>query len=880
MLELAVCPFFLIMSLRQLQRQLLILILGIFSITGQAAPLPSSIRVVLDDNYPPYIFRDSSGKTQGILKDLWVLWEQRTGVAVDFQPMDWGKAQEALVSGQADVIDTIFETDARKKIYDFSRPYATIEVPIFFHKSISGITDADSLKGFTIGVKDGDACIDYLSAHGVSAFKRYPSYEAEVKAAVQQEIRILCIDKPPAINFFNRERAAEDFRYSPSLYVGEFHRAVAKGRSDLKRLVEDGFLLITAEERAAIETRWLGEKLSSSLWSGVTRYGWYVLLSAVLVMVMLAAWNWALRRRVAIRTRELSATVLSLQETENRFRTLFEQANDAIFIMQGLTILDCNSRAEVLFDRPREQMVGVTPLSISPVLQPGGRKSEEFIQDILARVDADQAVIFEWQHLRPDGTIFDAEVNLGRVDFGGEHRLQAIIRDITERKLAEEKISHLAFFDQLTDLPNRTLLQDRLKQVMANSQRSRRYGALLLLDLDHFKTLNDTLGHDMGDLLLKQVAVRLSESIREEDTVARLGGDEFVVMLVSLSASQSEAASLVEIIGGKLIARLNQAYDLKGVAYDTTPSVGACVFLGQQSEADTLLKQADLAMYKAKEAGRNTLRFFDPDMASEVQKRASLDNDLRVAVQQQQFVLHYQAQVIGNQVTGVEALLRWQHPERGLVFPGEFISVIEETGLILPVGQWVLESACRQLADWALQPLMSQLTVAVNISARQFNHEDFVAHVLMALELSGANPERLKLELTESLLVNNVEDIISKMSALKARGVGFSLDDFGTGYSSLSYLKRMPLDQLKIDQSFVRDILSDPNDATIAKMIVVLAASLGLVVIAEGVETEAQRDSLAQHGCYAYQGYLFSRPLPLDQFELFMKGFGARNTPL
>jgi EAL domain-containing protein (putative c-di-GMP-specific phosphodiesterase class I) len=276
-------------------------------------------------------------------------------------------------------------------------------------------------------------------------------------------------------------------------------------------------------------------------------------------------------------------------------------------------------------------------------------------------------------------------------------------------------------------------------------------------------------------------------------------------------------------------------------------------------------------MYKAKEAGRNTLRFFDPVMAQDALKRAALDKELREAVLKQQFVLHYQAQVTGGQVTGVEALLRWQHPVRGLVFPGEFISLIEETGLILPVGQWVLDIACKQLADWATQADMSHLTVAVNISARQLNHEAFVDQVLMALDRSAANPERLKLELTESLLVNNVEEIICKMTALKAKGVGFSLDDFGTGYSSLSYLKRLPLDQLKIDQSFVRDILTDPNDAAIAKMIVVLAESLGLAVIAEGVETEAQRDSLTQHGCDAYQGYFYSRPLPLDEFESFVK---------
>jgi len=276
-------------------------------------------------------------------------------------------------------------------------------------------------------------------------------------------------------------------------------------------------------------------------------------------------------------------------------------------------------------------------------------------------------------------------------------------------------------------------------------------------------------------------------------------------------------------------------------------------------------------MYKAKEEGRNTLRFFDPDMAQDVLRRSALEHDLREAVQKQQFVLHYQAQMAGNRVIGVEALLRWQHPEHGLVSPVEFIPVLEETGLILQVGQWVLETASQQLAAWAQQPELSHLMMAVNISARQLNDEDFVDQVLMALERSGANPGCLKLELTESLLVNNIEKIIGKMTALKARGVGFSLDDFGTGYSSLAYLKRLPLDQLKIDQSFVRDILTDPNDAAIAKMIVVLAENLGLAVIAEGVETEAQRDSLSQHGCHAYQGYLFSRPLPLKEFESYIK---------
>jgi predicted signal transduction protein with EAL and GGDEF domain len=367
------------------------------------------------------------------------------------------------------------------------------------------------------------------------------------------------------------------------------------------------------------------------------------------------------------------------------------------------------------------------------------------------------------------------------------------------------------------------------------------------------------------------VAQRLVTCVREGDTVARLGGDEFLVMLEDLSEDALDAATQAETVGEKIRASLNQPYQLGPCAQHSTASIGITLFGGVAHEGiDEPLKRADLAMYQAKAAGRNTLRFFDPQMQAVVMARAALEVDLRMALEKHQLRLYYQAQVQGeNQLTGVEALVRWQHPLRGMVSPAEFIPLSEETGLILPLGLWVLETACTQLALWALRPERAHLTMAVNVSAHQFHQDDFVSQVLAVLARSGANPQRLKLELTESLLISNVEDVILKMEALKAQGVGFSLDDFGTGYSSLSYLKRLPLDQLKIDQGFVRDILIDPNDAAIARMVIVLADSLGLAVIAEGVETEAQRDFLAGQNCHAYQGYLLSRPLPLDEFETF-----------
>ncbi len=450
----------------------------------------------------------------------------------------------------------------------------------------------------------------------------------------------------------------------------------------------------------------------------------------------------------------------------------------------------------------------------------------------------------------------------------------AVNTDITAKKEAQDRINSLAFYDPLTELPNRRLLLDRLKRATAASARNGRYGALLFIDLDNFKTLNDTLGHDIGDLLLQQTGVRLAECVREGDTVARLGGDEYVLLLESLSEDAQDAATSAKAVGEKILLALNQPYQLAGFTCHSSPSIGVTLFADHSGSLEDLLKHADLAMYQAKEAGRNTLRFFEPEMQAAVSTRAALESDLREALQTGQFLLYYQAQVDrAGGITGVEALLRWHHPQRGLVSPLTFIPLAEDTGLVVPIGRWVLEVACAQLSAWSCRPEMSGLSIAVNVSARQFFQLDFVAQILAILEQTGANPNRLKLELTESLLVSNIEDVITKMQTLKAIGVGFSLDDFGTGYSSLSYLKRLPLDQLKIDQSFVRDILTDANDAAIAKMVIVLAGSLGLAVIAEGVETVPQRDFLAVHGCHAYQGYLFSKPIPIEEFE----EFAARN---
>lgn len=462
-----------------------------------------------------------------------------------------------------------------------------------------------------------------------------------------------------------------------------------------------------------------------------------------------------------------------------------------------------------------------------------------------------------------DGTLKTILTSAVPIQDGDNAIVGAVVlnHDITERKAAEQQIEQLAFFDALTKLPNRRLLLDRLGQTLAAIHRSRHPGALLFLDLDHFKDLNDSLGHDMGDLLLTQVADRLVSCVRARDTVARLGGDEFVLVLDSLSDDPDQAVDQIRKVASKVQRRLGQPYQLGANVHHITPSIGATLIEVADSSVEGLLKRADLAMYQAKAAGRNTLRFFDPQTQTALEQRTELEANLRVGLHSGQFVLHYQVQVDSNgSVIGAEALVRWAHPERGLLGPDIFIHLAEESGLILQLGEWVLRTACAQLAEWSGEAASERRSLAVNISARQFRDPDFVAMVRTAVLEHEIDPSLLELELTESLLLEDVEDTITKMAALRVLGLRFALDDFGTGYSSLAYLKRLPLDTLKIDRSFVDDVTNDANAAAIVRAILALAPQLGLSVIAEGVETEAQRQFLVSNGCRAFQGYLFGRP--------------------
>lgn len=542
----------------------------------------------------------------------------------------------------------------------------------------------------------------------------------------------------------------------------------------------------------------------------------------------------------------------------------------------GMLITDADNniiRANKAFTRitgySSEEVIGRKPGILK-----SGRQAHDFYESMWRALE--QAGTWEGEiwNRRKNGEVFPEYLTITAVK-GSDGKLlnyAATFTDISSSKAAADEIRNLAFFDPLTGLPNRRLLLDRLSQAMASSSRSGKEGALLFIDLDNFKELNDTLGHDVGDMLLKEVAQRLSSSVREGDTVARLGGDEFVVMVEDLSGIPIEAASQVELVGDKILAALNQPYILGAHECRNTPSIGATLFNTYQSSIDELLKQADIAMYQSKTAGRNQLRFFDPKMQESINARVSLEAELRKAIELRQFLLHYQVQVDATgRPVGAEALIRWAHPERGMITPAQFISLAEESGIIFSLGEWILDAACEQLNAWQTVPEAQDIVLSVNVSPRQFRQTDFAEQVLSAVNRHGIAPRSLKLELTESLFLDDIGEVIATMSILHEKGIQFSLDDFGTGYSSLQYLKQLPLNQLKIDQSFVRDIDTDNSDREIVGTIIAMAKNLKLSVIAEGVETQKQLDLLKDSGCLFFQGYLFSKPLPRDEFELIFK---------
>jgi diguanylate cyclase (GGDEF)-like protein/PAS domain S-box-containing protein len=933
--------------------------------------LRRTLRVAVDDNYPPYIFRNERGEITGYLPDLWRLWEHKTGVDVTLFATDWAKAQAIMDSRAAEVIDTMFRTPAREGKYDFTPPYADIPVSIYAHADVRNIDKLNDLIGFSVGVKSGDACAEHLKAAGVATQVAFDSYQHLVNAAVDGRVKIFCLDNPPANYLLFKAGALSDFRQAFHLYSGAFHRAVRKGDEETLALVKRGFAAIPEAEEAALRDKWLGTPAKSP-------YGRYLLYAALGlaalgggVVIIIAL----LRLEVARRTRELNAEKI-------RLRTLIDALPDLVWLKDADGYyLACNAEFGRFFGATEQEIVGKTDHDFVPKqladffrendrramarggpsvneeevtyagdgrralletiktpmndgagglvgvlgigrditerrrqdrrlalaaqvfdstadgvmvagadqriiavnraftaitgydeheavgmrprdLPASGRHGEDFFDEITRAVTESGSWRGEIWSRRKNGEIFPEWRTVSAVkDEHGEFlNYVSVFSDITAVKQAQEALDFMAYHDTLTGLPNRAYFVRRLEGAL--SAAGDRRIAVLFVDLDGFKHVNDSLGHQVGDRLLRAVAEAAQACVGEAGIIARLGGDEFVVILERGPDAVADVA--------KTAAALNHIFDqpfsVSGRDLYVTASIGVAQAPDDGTDADTLLKHADLAMYAAKSQGRNTFRFYEPAMGEKATQRQQLENALRGALRRNELFLHYQPQfrLSDGALTGVEALARWRSPEFGMVPPDRFIPLAEENGAILEIGAWVLREACRQLAEWRAAGI-DLPTMAINLSAQQIKHGRAPDLVIAACRAARIDPSHIELEVTESMAMEQFSDD-NALQGLRDCGVRLSIDDFGAGHSSLSRLRRLPVHKLKIDRSFIQDIGRDRDDEEIVATIVTLGRSLGLEVIAEGVETEVQAAFLRRVGCDMAQGYLFARPMTAEAF--------------
>ena len=808
----------------------------------------------------PKILLDAQGHASGIFGDLLSAIAVEEGWTLKPVACEWQACLEATHAGDIDLMPDVAYTEARAQTFDFHAMPALHSWSQVYQREGHGIQSILDLKNQRVAALQGGVqrafLENLLTSFGIAVewvvvdsltegFARVAAHEADVVVSNHQ--------------FGDRQAPNYKLVATPIIFQPtRLFFATAKNRNAELLAAIDQRLQSWQETPDSVYFRIL-ERWGDAAPRTMVPPGFWWGLGALLALLALAVgFATLLRRQVAEKTRHLHAS-------EAKLNIILDSVEAYIYIKDlDLRYQYANHKVCELFDRPLSEVIGNQDAEFFDAVT-----AENLRNNDLRVLRDGERVADEETNTSPDGstsnTFLSVKLPLRNPD-GAIYALCGISTDITELKKSREAIHQLAFYDPLTRLPNRRLLLDRMQQTLSARHRQAHDGALLFIDLDNFKSLNDTLGHDMGDQLLQQVAQRLTDCTRDLDTLARLGGDEFVLMLQGLSADPPEAARQVEVVGQKVVSTLAQPYLLDGHSYQNTVSVGIAMFSDAHSTLEELLKRADLAMYQAKADGRNGMRFFNPAMQARMSERVALEAGLRTGLQAGQFLLHFQPQADqhGNWV-GAEALVRWQHPRQGLVLPGAFIDTAETSGLILPLGRWILHAACEQLVAWSTLPERSHLSIAVNVSARQFRQADFVAEVLAALQATGAPATRLKLELTESQLLEDIEGVIAKMHALKACGVRLSLDDFGTGYSSLNYLKRLPLDQLKIDQSFVHDLLNDAHDAAIVKTIVALGQSLQLEVIAEGVETRQQCVALKSLGCHFYQGYWLGRPVPIEQ---------------
>ncbi|GGD01879.1 EAL domain-containing protein [Halopseudomonas salina] len=840
---------------RKLAATILAIMISLLSTLVISAP-QKSLNIGVYQN-PPKLFLDDKGKLSGIFGDLFNEIASREDWTITPVPCEWDQCLNLLETGAIDIMPDVAHSEFRARTLDFHDTPALHSWSQIYQRARGGIRAIPDLDGKRVAVLTGSVQERYLTQladnFGVTVtWMSVSNYAAGFALLANGEVDAAVSNH----HYGDRQAITMGIEATPIIFQPARLFYTGSGGRHLNELAAIEAYLIRWQADPdspyhEILHRW--SQRNSLL--AIPPYMIGLLLLLALGLVIALIFNLLLRHRVDLHTRDLKTS-------KQRLNTILDSVQAHIYIKdEELRYQYANQRLCGLLGKTPTEVLGKTDRELFEsetaerrhysdrlVLERGARSANEELSEL-----CDEGT---------QRTFISVKIPLRDAD-DRVYGLCGIDTEITEYRNIQKAIHQLAFYDPLTDLPNRGLFLDRVRHALANQEQTGFEGALLFIDLDNFKNLNDSLGHEKGDQLLKLIADRLREGMRPTDSLARLGGDEFVLLVEGLHQQLNEAADQAKILAQVTMDRISVPLQIGRTSHVATASIGIVMFCDGLNNPEELLKRAELAMYEAKQRGRNNLQFFNPIMQAEASRRASIEADLRKAIELDQLQLHVQPQVDHTgRILGMEALLRWTHPDEGLIPPGSFIPIAESSGLIISLGEWVLREACTLLDEWAQSPETADRTLAVNISPKQFRHPGFVQTVLTLLDESHFDPRRLELELTESLLVEDVQDTAERMRILGERGVRFSLDDFGTGYASLGYLKRLPLFQLKIDQSFVRDVLTDPNDMAIVSTIVALGNSLDLRVIAEGVETEAQRDRLLQLGCLFYQGYYFGRPAP------------------
>ena len=817
---------------------------------------PQMLRIGLYDN-PPKLMADQNGQLSGILGDLLEQIAARENWQLQVVRCQWADCLQMLEDGDLDLMPDVALDSARGLRFDFHQVPALISWSQIYEARGQGILSVLDLQGKRVAILVDSIQQDYLQSLTESfdlsvewllfdnfeqAFRSVQSGEADAVASSHHY---------GDIQAANLGLVSTPLLFSPSQL---YYAAPADTRADILTTLDNYLARWMADEQSPYY-QILQQYSAESTLASIPDWLIWIAVATVIALLLAIGLSLLLRYQVGQRTRSLAAS-------ENRLDTILNSVEAYIYIKdRQLRYLYVNQKVSDMFGLAASDVIGKTDAEFFDaatcqqlrvndlrVIEKGERVADEETNSIPGHPEKHTFLSVKLPLRNPDGSIY---------------ALCGISTDITEHKQIRNQLHQLAFFDPLTGLANRRLILDRLEHAMSTHSRTGYQGALILIDLDNFKVINDTLGHHPGDLLLKKGAERLEGSLLGTDSVGCLGADEFVVIVEDLALRLNDALDRVHAMADMFRRQLSEPFDLDGVPTNCSVSIGVALFADASGDTDELLKAADLALSAAKDAGRNLVSFFNPLMQQQVSRRSELEVAMRKALQDQQLALHFQPQVDEHgQLIGMEALLRWNDERLGEISPVEFIPVAESTALIIPMGEWVITEACRVLASWQQHPVLRQATLSVNISPRQFHHPNFVAHIEQQLKAFGIAGKQLELEVTESLFIDDVESTIRQMDKLITHGVLFALDDFGTGYASLSYLKKMPLSRLKIDQSFVRDLLDDPNDEAIVRTILALGKSLELQVIAEGVETQAQLSRLQELGCHFFQGYYFGKPLP------------------